>query len=159
MQRLIRIQTNDFNLAAEYQVLRENNHTGAIVTFTGLVRELENVDKAVDKKKDNQPIDALTLEHYPGMTEKLLDEILDQAEQRWPLHAVTVIHRVGKLLPTDQIVLVATASAHRDAAFKAAEFIMDYLKTRATLWKKVTIGNDDHWIDQKESDHIQSSRW
>lgn len=154
MHRQIRIQTDDFNLADEYQAIRNNNHTGAIVTFTGLVRELENLED-----KQNNSIDALTLQHYPGMTEKLLGEIIDEAEQRWPLHAVTVIHRVGKLLPTDQIVLVATASAHRNAAFKAAEFIMDYLKTRATLWKKVTINNEDHWIEQKESDRIHSSRW
>lgn len=154
MHRQIRIQTDDFNLGVEYQALRKNNHTGAIVTFTGLVRELEKIDQ-----KQNQSINALTLQHYPGMTEQLLNDILDEAEQRWPLHAVTVIHRVGKLLPTDQIVLVATSSAHRDAAFKAAEFIMDYLKTRATLWKKITIDDQDHWVEQKESDLIHSSRW
>ena len=127
MKPSIRIQTEDFDLGAEYQLLRQlDAAVGAVVTFTGLVRDLE---------KDSS-INSLTLQHYPGMTESLLQDIVDQAAARWDLIGLTVIHRVGKLLPSDQIVFVGVASQHRADAFEAAQFVMDYLKTRRPFGKK-----------------------
>jgi len=150
MNATIRIQTDDFDLAAEYQLLRQlDAAVGAVVTFTGLVRDLEK----------NTSINSLTLQHYPGMTESLLQEIVDQAQQRWDLVGVTVIHRVGELLPSDQIVLVGVASQHRADAFEAAQFVMDYLKTKATFWKKVDQHGQQHWVESKGSDQAASDRW
>tara|TARA_B110000046_G_C13015735_1_gene408630 strand:+ start:3059 stop:3529 length:471 start_codon:yes stop_codon:yes gene_type:complete len=146
----IRIQTHDFDLAAEYQLLRQlEAAVGAVVTFTGLVRDLEA----------HSSISSLTLQHYPGMTESLLQEIVDQADVRWDLIGVTVIHRVGTLLPSDQIVFVGVASQHRGDAFEAAQFVMDYLKTKATLWKKVDQNGLQHWTESKVSDQAASERW
>ena len=146
----IRIQTHDFNLAEEYQLLRElSPAVGAVGTFTGLVRDFE-LDSSID---------SLTLQHYPGMTENLLQEIVDQANQRWDLIAITLIHRVGELLPRDQIVFVGVASQHRVAAFEAAQFLMDYLKTKATFWKQVSQDGKQRWIESKDSDSAAAARW
>lgn len=148
----IRIQEQDFNLQEEYNGLRTPG-VGAIVAFTGLVREFNSVNEA------GGPVDALYLEHYPGMTERLLKEIADQACQRWDIMDITVIHRVGKLLPGDQIVLVAVSASHRQGAFAAADFVMDYLKTRATFWKKTISGDRAQWVEMKESDRAAAERW
>lgn len=150
MQTRICVQTDDFDMATEYQRLcQQSSETGAVVCFVGLVRELEG----------DSPINSLTLEHYPGMTERLLQDIVNQAAERWQLSATSVIHRVGELLPSDQIVLVAVASQHRADAFAAAEFIMDYLKTKATLWKKIDQQGQQHWVEGKASDQIAAERW
>ena len=131
---MITIQTDDFSLALEYSAIRQRaGDAGAIVTFTGLVREFYEID---EQNGASNNVQSLYLEHYPGMTEQCLQDIQDQAERRWSLLATRIIHRVGALQGRDQIVLVATASAHRQAAFEAAEFIMDYLKTKAPFWKK-----------------------
>ena len=146
----IRIQAQDFDLSEEYQQLRDLSPTvGAVVTFSGLVRDFE-LDDAID---------SLSLQHYPGMTETLLQEIVDQANKRWQLIGSTVIHRVGELLPRDQIVFVGVASQHRSDAFEAAQFLMDYLKTKATFWKKVSQDGRQHWVESKESDRAAVSRW
>lgn len=150
MQTRICVQTDDFDMATEYQRLcQQSSEVGAVVCFVGLVRELEG----------DSPINSLTLEHYPGMTERLLQDIVNQAAERWQLSATSVIHRVGELLPSDQIVLVAVASQHRADAFAAAEFIMDYLKTKATLWKKIDQHGQQHWVEGKASDQIAAERW
>jgi molybdopterin synthase catalytic subunit len=146
----IRIQTHDFNLAEEYQFLRElSPAVGAVVTFTGLVRDFE-LDSSID---------SLSLQHYPGMTEILLQEIVDQANLRWNLIATTVIHRVGELLPRDQIVFVGVASQHRADAFQAAQFLMDFLKIKATFWKQVSQDGKHRWVENKESDTDAATRW
>lgn len=144
------IQTEDFDLATEYQSLRQlSSEVGAVVTFTGLVRDFEGQGS----------IDSLSLQHYPGMTEKRLQQIVDQANSRWQLLGTTVVHRVGKLLPSEQIVFVGVASQHRAAAFEAAQFIMDYLKTKATFWKKVDQKGQQQWVESKASDQAASQRW
>ncbi|MDG1307035.1 MAG: molybdopterin synthase catalytic subunit MoaE [Porticoccaceae bacterium] len=146
----IRIQTQDFDLAAEYQLLRQlKSSVGAVVTFSGLVRDLEQQNS----------INSLTLQHYAGMTESLLQDIVDQAEMRWDLIGITVIHRVGKLLPSDQIVFLGVASQHRSDAFEAAQFVMDYLKTKATFWKKVDQNGQQYWVESKSSDQAARERW
>lgn len=146
----IQVQTTDFDLAAEYQRLRaENPQAGAVVTFTGLVRDF-NAAGAVK---------GIVLEHYPGMTEKSLHRILDEARVRWPVLGVSVIHRVGALAGGDQIVLVGVAALHRIEAFQAAEFIMDYLKTEAPFWKRESHPNGEHWVDAKETDQRARERW
>ncbi len=146
----IRIQTHDFDLAQEYQQLRELSTTvGAVVTFIGLVRDFE-LDASID---------SLSLQHYPGMTETLLQEIVDQANKRWNLIGSTVIHRVGELLPRDQIVFVGVASQHRADAFQAAQFLMDYLKVKATFWKQVSQNGKQHWVENKDSDTDALARW
>lgn len=147
---LIAVQSEDFSLASEYAKLCENNSTdGAVVTFTGLVRDLNQ----------GQHITSLTLEHYPAMTEKALQEIVREARKRWPLGRVRVIHRVGKLKLSEQIVFVGVSSAHRGDAFAACEFIMDYLKTRAPLWKKEQTENGEHWVEAKNSDQQKAQQW
>ena len=152
----IRIQEADFSLQGEYDRLR-TTRSGAIVTFTGLVRDFDEPDDS--GSGDNGGVKSLFLQHYPGMTEKLLREIVEDACQRWPVDAATVIHRVGNLAPGDQIVLVAVSAAHREAAFAAASFIMDYLKTRATFWKKTTTDSDSRWVEMKDSDRAAARRW
>lgn len=146
MQAVIRVQQEDFNLADEYARLAGDTAIGAIVTFIGRVRDLAAGE-------------ALELEHYPGMTEKALTGIVHAAEQRWPLQAVTVIHRVGKLGPAEQIVLVLTASTHRAAAYEANAFIMDYLKTEAPFWKREHTAQGAQWVDARETDEIAKLRW
>ena len=152
---MISVQTEDFDIAAEYQYLREQaGDAGAIVTFTGLVREIYDHDNSAAEK-----IQSLTLEHYPGMTEKALQSIVDAANQKWTLLSTRVIHRVGPLQPTDQIVFVGTASAHRQNAFDAARFIMDYLKSEAPFWKKQSTDSGDEWIESRQSDAEALESW
>jgi len=151
---VIRIQREDFSLQSEYDRLRAAAGPGAIVTFTGLVRDFNRGDS-----ESAAAVETLSLQHYPGMTEKLLGEIVEQAQSRWPIHDVTVIHRIGDLLPGDQIVLVAVSAAHRQEAFEAAEFLMDYLKTRATFWKKISAGGATQWVDINAVDVNAAARW
>ncbi len=145
-----RVQTEDFDLGAEIARLRQGNPAiGAVVAFVGLVRDLN----------ENASVSEMTLEHYPGMTEKALTEIEAAAKSRWDIVETLVIHRVGALQPTDQIVLVAVGSAHRHEAFAACEFIMDYLKTQAPFWKKEQTPQGAHWVDARESDETAAQRW
>ena len=145
---MIRIQTEDFDIGAEIAALRSGRtDIGAVVSFTGTVR-----DQAGD-------ITEMTLEHYPGMTETELARIEAEAKKRWPLQASLIVHRVGTLKPGDNIVLVVTASAHRDAAFDAARFLMDYLKTHAPFWKRESGPSGDKWVEAKESDDAATTRW
>ena len=146
----VQVQTADFDVSAELNMLRENNaKIGAIVSFIGLVRDLN----------DNAAVSEMVLEHYPAMTQKALEAIVQQAMQRWDIYDARVIHRVGRLMPADQIVLVATVSAHRADAFAACEFIMDYLKTRAPFWKKEQIRAGARWVEAKDSDEQALQRW
>ena len=149
MDTQIRVGPAPFAMAQEYQWLAGCDEDGAVVTFTGKVRNHNLGDDVA----------ALTLEHYPGMTEKALQEITDEARQRWPLQRVSVIHRIGELFPGDEIVFVGVTSAHRSSAFAAAEFIMDYLKTRAPFWKRETTDQGDRWVDARSSDHEAAQRW
>ncbi|WP_223564154.1 molybdopterin synthase catalytic subunit MoaE [Pantoea agglomerans] len=149
METQIRVGPAPFDMAEAYRWLAACDEDGAVVTFTGKVRN-HNLGNDVA---------ALTLEHYPGMTEKALQEIVDAARERWPLQRVTVIHRVGELFPGDEIVLVGVTSAHRGSAFSAAEFIMDYLKTRAPFWKREATEKGDRWVDARGSDHQAAQRW
>ena len=146
---MISIQSDDFDVGEEYEFLRRQHSSGAIVTFCGLVRDLDQ-DKNVD---------AIELEHYSGMTEKALQDIVTEAQNRWSIEAVKIIHRVGKLRANEQIVFVGVASAHRKQAFAACEFIMDYLKTRAPFWKKQFSGNDAYWVEAKSTDRDAAERW
>ena len=144
-----RVQEADFDIAAEIDALTAGRaDVGAVVTFTGLVREVAGGGDQ-----------SLTLEHYPGMTEKALAEIEAQAQARWPLTGSTIVHRVGPLAPGDRIVLVVTASAHRQAAFEAAAFLMDWLKTKAPFWKKQESGAGTEWVDAREADDAAAARW
>lgn len=149
METQIRVGPAPFDMAEAYRWLAACDEDGAVVTFIGKVRN-HNLGNDVA---------ALTLEHYPGMTEKALQEIVDAARERWPLQRVTVIHRVGELFPGDEIVLVGVTSAHRGSAFSAAEFIMDYLKTRAPFWKREATKQGDRWVDARDSDHQAAQRW
>ena len=146
----IRIQQADFDIAQEIAALT-NGRTdiGAVVTFSGICRGSE-ADEAIA---------ALTLEHYPGMAEEEIARHVAEAEKRWPLLGVTVIHRYGRLAPGDNIVLVVTASAHREAAFAAADFLMDYLKTRAPFWKQEERPQGTAWVDAKQADDAAAGRW
>ena len=149
MATQIRVGAAPFSMADEYAWLSTSNADGAVVTFTGKVRN-HNLGDSVA---------ALTLEHYPGMTEKALQEIVDEARSRWPLQRVSVIHRIGELFPGDEIVFVGVTSAHRSSAFAAAECIMDYLKTRAPFWKREATEQGDRWVDARDSDHQAAQRW
>lgn len=150
MSRRVVVQSEDFDLADEYRRLCELDAAiGAVVTFCGLVRDCQ----------EQARIDSLTLQHYPGMTEASLNKVVVAAEQRWPLHGVSVIHRVGALLPSDQIVFVGVASSHRAAAFQAADFLMDYLKTHALLWKRVESDGQRSWVETRDSDERALQRW
>ena len=163
MTTRIRIQQQDFDLAEEYRLLSEIDSTvGAVVTFSGLVRDFEvgAQDQTQEQAKpQKQSIDSLSLQHYPGMTESLLQDIVETALDRWALLGVTVIHRVGKLLPTEQIVFVGVASQHRADAFEAAQFVMDYLKTKATFWKQVSQNGESFWVESKQTDQQAAERW
>ena len=145
----ISVQQEDFDPGVEYQQLANSQSVGAITTFTGTVRNLNLGDQ----------VGGLFLEHYPGMTEKALQAIVDEAQQRWTLQAVRLIHRIGQLHPGDQIVFVGVTSAHRKEAFAACEFIMDYVKTRAPFWKKETTPDGDRWVDARDSDQEAAERW
>ncbi|WP_318519105.1 molybdopterin synthase catalytic subunit MoaE [Photobacterium leiognathi] len=146
---MISVQFDDFSVADEYAKLSEGTEAGAVVTFIGKVRDFNQGDA----------VTGLSLEHYPGMTEKSLQEIVDQANQRWLLLKTRVIHRVGDLALGDQIVFVGVTSAHRGAAFEACEFIMDYLKTRAPFWKKEQTPEQSRWVDARETDTSAADRW
>jgi molybdopterin synthase catalytic subunit len=147
----ISIQTADFDVGKELSLLtRGREGIGAVASFVGLVRADTVLDEAMT---------AMTLEHYPGMTEKALAEIVAEAERRWVLQAVRVIHRVGKLLPGEQIVLVLVAAGHRGTAFAACEFIMDFLKTRAPFWKKEASEHHGQWVEAREDDEAALQRW
>jgi len=146
----VRVQTTDFDVAQEIAALRESNpRVGAVVTFIGTVRDV-NADAQVLQ---------MTLEHYPGMTEKALGAIVVQARQRFDIYDALVIHRVGELRPTDQIVLVAVTGAHRGAAFDACRFIIDYLKTEAPFWKKEQTPEGARWVDARTTDDEAVARW
>ncbi|GAA6135811.1 molybdopterin synthase catalytic subunit MoaE [Oceaniserpentilla sp. 4NH20-0058] len=146
----IKVQTDDFDVASEYAAMRTNNtQDGAIVFFSGLVREMNQ----------GQGVTGLFLEHYPAMTEKSLHGIVEQACERWPLSKVRLIHRVGQLHVSDQIVFVAVSSAHREAAFDACHFIMDFLKKRAPFWKKETTTIGDRWVEALEKDKMALDKW
>ena len=146
----VRIQEADFDLSREVASLRQAcPEIGAIAAFIGLVRDV-NAGEAVSE---------LTLEHYPAMTQKALEAIVAEVKQRWQLDDALVIHRIGRLLPTDQIVLVAVASSHRGAAFQACEFIMDFLKTQAPFWKKEQTPAGAHWVEARDSDALSAARW
>ena len=151
----IRIQQEDFDLNEVYRSMRSGcgASVGAIVSFVGLVR-----DKNAKAGTGDQ-VQGLYLEHYPGMTEKSIERIVTQAMDRWPLLDVQVIHRVGEMGPTDQIVLVGCASAHRDAAFAGAEYIMDYLKTDAVFWKRERTVAGSTWIDSTTDDLVRAQEW
>ncbi|MBC7193743.1 molybdenum cofactor biosynthesis protein MoaE [Marinobacter sp.] len=147
---MISIQTYDFDAAAEYQALRASGPaSGAIVTFTGLVRD----------SGDLSGVSGLFLEHYPGMTEQVIQGLIDEASQRWDLQQVRVIHRVGRLALADQIVFVGVASAHRGDGFAACQFLMDALKTSAPFWKKEITSDGEQWVEQKDSDLLRSQHW
>jgi molybdopterin synthase catalytic subunit len=147
---MIRVQENDFDIGAELARLTEGrSDLGAIVTFTGTVRQGTGDDQ----------IDEMTLEHYPGMTEGELERVEAEARSRWPLAASLIVHRFGRLEPGDNIVLVITASAHRKAAFEAAEFLMDYLKTSAPFWKREVSGDKARWVEARASDDADTKRW
>ena len=146
----VAVQQEDFELGQEYAKLLANDKgIGAVVAFVGTVRDLNLADDVV----------ALELEHYPGMTEKSLGKILDEATQRWSLQAARIIHRIGKMYPGDQIVMVLTASAHRGDAYEANHFIMDYLKTEAPFWKKEFTPDGPRWIEARDSDDKAAARW
>jgi len=150
MSVTVRIQREAFDPSAESAKLtRGRTDVGAVVTFTGICRGDEN----------GKPIAALTLEHYPGMAEQEITRHVEEARGRWPLLGVTVIHRHGRITPGEDIVLVVTASAHREAAFAAAEFLMDFLKTRAPFWKQVDAAGDTKWVEARESDDRLAARW
>jgi len=147
---VIRVQRDNFDAAAESARLTgDRTDVGAVVTFTGLCRD------------ENGTLSALELEHYPGMAEAEIGRIARQAAERWPLTGLTVIHRYGKIAPGENIVLVAAASSHRQASFEAADFLMDFLKTRAPFWKKEhrTDGSDGGWVEAKQADDTAAERW
>jgi molybdopterin synthase catalytic subunit len=146
----ISVQEQDFDLAVEYAQIRKHaDSDGAIATFTGLVRELT----------ERGTLLYMTLEHYPEMTEKSLMKICEQARERWPLGSISIIHRIGELLPDEQIVFVGVSSKHRKSAFAATEFIMDFLKTNAPFWKKEVTSDGDFWVGAKLSDELKVNEW
>jgi molybdopterin synthase catalytic subunit len=147
---VVRVQTEDFDVAREIALLRGSDaRVGAVASFIGIVRD----------QNDAATVRTLTLEHYPGMTEKALVGIVDEARRRWSIIDAAVIHRVGKLAPTDQIVLVAVSSAHRGDAFAACEFIIDFLKTQAPFWKKEVTPDGERWVEARTSDDEAAARW
>lgn len=146
----IAIQTEPFDVGIETAAISQSRtDIGAIASFVGLARDMNS----------GSEVSAMTLEHYPAMTSKALAAIVDQAMQRWPLLDVSVIHRVGRLLPGDPIVLVIVATSHRAEAFAACEFLMDYLKTQAPFWKKENTPDGERWVDARESDNAAADRW
>ncbi|MCD6734889.1 MAG: molybdopterin synthase catalytic subunit MoaE [Burkholderiaceae bacterium] len=146
----VRVQQHDFDVGAEIAALRAGNlNVGAVATFVGTVRDLN----------EGAGVSAMTLEHYPGMTERALEDICAQARTRWNIHDALVIHRYGDLAPGDQIVLVVVTSAHRGEAFAACEFIMDYLKTQAPFWKKERTPHGERWVEAREIDDEAAARW
>jgi len=150
MAATIRLQSEDFDVAAEAANLtRGRTDIGAVVSFTGICRDHEG----------GRGVSAMTLEHYPGMAEEEIARHVAEAERRWPLQGVTVVHRFGRMMPGDNIVLVVTASAHRQAAFEAASFLMDYLKTQAPFWKLEERPDGQDWVAAKDADDEAAARW
>jgi molybdopterin synthase catalytic subunit len=150
MAARVSIQTEDFNLADEVNALRlPDKRVGAVCSFVGTVRD----------RNDGLSVSTLELEHYPGMTEKSIEAMIDEAHRRFDIHAARVVHRVGLLQPLDQIVLVAVTSAHRGQSFQACEFLMDYLKTQAPFWKKEQTLEGARWVDARVSDDAALARW
>ena len=146
----VRVQQEDFDTGAEIAALRRANaKVGAVASFVGIVRDVN----------EGGAVEEMALEHYPGMTERSIEEIITQACGRWEIYDALVVHRVGTLKPTDQIVLVVVTSGHRADAFAACEFIMDYLKTRAPFWKKEKTPSGARWVDARVSDDIAAERW
>jgi molybdopterin synthase catalytic subunit len=146
----IRVQREDFDLGAELAALtRGKTGIGGLASFVGLVRDAAGTER----------IQAMTLEHYPGMTERQLTETEAEARRRWPLEDVLIIHRYGRLLPGEQIVLVATASAHRHAAFESCQFLIDWRKTKAPFWKREETPESERWVDAQASDDAAARRW
>ena len=148
--RRIIIQRADFDLGAEVAALRNDaGQVGAVAAFVGTVRD----------RNDGTTVSAMELEHYPGMTERAIEAMVDEAERRFHIRGARVIHRIGLLAPRDQIVLVAVTSAHRHEAFQACEFLMDYLKTQAPFWKKETTPDGARWVDARQADDVALARW
>ena len=146
----ISVQSQDFDMAVEYKSLVDNNSAdGAVVTFVGLVRDFNQGNN----------VTGLTLEHYPGMTEKVLNDIATTAQETWPLGKIKVIHRVGELALSDQIVFVGVTSKHREAAFSATQFIMDFLKNRAPFWKKEVTNIGERWVEAEQKDKTAEQKW
>ena len=149
MMDKIVVQTEDFDLTSEVELIKSTNSSiGAVVSFIGTVRDLTS-----------ESLISLTLEHYPGMTEKSLRSIADKARKKWEIESVTIIHRAGTLVVGDQIVLVITSSKHRQAAFDSCNYIMDFLKTDAPFWKKEVSDKEEKWVGKRESDEEQKKRW
>ena len=150
MSTTIRVQREDFDVGAELDALSRGKTTiGGITSFVGLVRDIAG----------GQTVHAMTLEHYPGMTERELHRIADEAQRRWPLDALVIIHRYGRLAPGERIVLVATASGHRAAAFDSCHFLIDWLKTKAPFWKLEETPQGSRWVDAEASDEAAAKRW
>ena len=146
----VRVQTGDFDIGAEIAAMRRGDpKVGAVASFIGVVRDLNESDRVAE----------MTLEHYPGMTEKALEKMVAEARSRWEIYDALIIHRVGTLKPGDQIVLVVVTGAHRGEAFEACEFLMDYLKTRAPFWKKERTAAGVRWVEARESDDAAAERW
>ena len=146
----VRVQAEDFDVGAEIAALRRTSAgSGAVVKFTGIVREFSS----------GQRLKAMTLEHYPAMTARTLEAVEREARERWPLDASLIVHRYGRLEPGDNIVLVITASPHRQAAFEAAEFLVDWLKTKAPFWKREESAGGGHWVEAKTTDDSAADRW
>ncbi|MDB5811282.1 MAG: moaE [Betaproteobacteria bacterium] len=146
----VRVQSEDFDAGREIASLRNGNpQVGAVASFVGVVRDINDGSKVAD----------MELEHYPGMTEKAITEIIEQAKSRWNIFEVLVVHRIGRLMPTDQIVLVVVTSAHRGDAFASCEFVMDYLKTQAPFWKKEKTPDGARWVESRASDDTAAERW
>ena len=147
---MIKVQRENFDVGAELATLyADRQNVGAVASFIGLVRDVAGPGE----------LSAMTLEHYPGMTEKKLQQLEADALQRWPLDRVLIIHRYGRLLPGDQIVLCATTSAHREAAFAACTFLMDWLKTKAPFWKLEEVGGKTEWVEAKDADDEAAAKW
>jgi molybdopterin synthase catalytic subunit len=150
MAARVSIQTQDFNLAAEVDALKKDDkRVGAVCTFTGTVRD----------RNDGLLVSTMELEHYPGMTEKAIEAMIDEALKRFDIFAARVVHRVGLLQPLDQVVMVAVTSAHRGESFKACEFLMDYLKTQAPFWKKEQTPEGERWVDARVTDDAALAKW
>jgi molybdopterin synthase catalytic subunit len=146
---VVRVQREEFDAGAEIAKLRADPRVGAVASFIGVVRDVN----------DDAAVASMTLEHYPGMTEKSLDAIVEQARSRWSVYDVLIIHRIGELRPTDPIVLVIATSAHRGDAFAACQFVMDYLKTDAPFWKKEATPEGTRWVEARDSDDSARERW
>ncbi|WP_127089201.1 molybdenum cofactor biosynthesis protein MoaE [Aquabacter cavernae] len=149
----VRVQAEPFDAAAEIAALSGTGDVGAVVSFTGFCRADKSADGAAT------PLTALVLEHYPGMAEAEMERLMEEARARWPLLGASIIHRFGRIVPGEQIVLVVTASAHREAAFSAASFLMDWLKTSAPFWKKEERADGGDWVAAKDSDDHAAARW